>query len=116
MKKFIVFGCLVAFFLTQISLGGLTLDISSDTVLSYQTGKPQNSNPSCPIYNTSSNYLLGLTAYSGQSLLGNNEDLIQLQNNDFINVIGFGNWLDAVFPSITSEANECCNTTSGLKN
>ena len=116
----------------------LILDIVGDTITSYQTGSPSTKSKSlnhgydgdlqgstighdqdddnAQVYNQTSNFLLGLTAYGGGGgILRSNENLARLSNKDNVNVIGFGTQLSAVFPSNTDDAIQCCNTTEGLK-
>ena len=107
-----LFAQLVAFW--QVTIGttsDVKLTISSDTILAYATHSPHLATA----WETTGNYLTGLTAYAGVGYLGNNASILDYFVNQLnINVIGFGIELSSIFPSNTDDAIKCCNDTASL--
>ena len=66
-------------------------------------------------YNTTSKYLLGLSAY-GSSPLSNDTFLKELNGNLGVNVVGYGEQLNGILPRDQAQGIQCCNTTQGLTN
>ena len=109
-----------------VSKSTLILNIDSTTVITYQTATPASVDESSSTttrssvltdttYDTTSNYLLGLSAYGGLNNFGSGQTYAQLQRQDNIEVIGFGSYLSSVMPSDNSQRDSCCSTPDGLK-
>ena len=94
------------------------LSLILSTTFAQFLGITLNSNSLVTVNNwqKTSNYLLGLSAYSGLDVLYNNEANMDLYNGQYgINSIGYGGGMSDVLPESQSEAISCCNTASGLE-
>ena len=83
-------------------------------VSSYQLNISSDSLVSINDYDTTSTYLLGLSAYAGVGPLTNDSFLKQLNTELGVNVVGFGEQLNGILPTNQQQAEQCCNTVSGL--
>ena len=84
-------------------IDGLDVNISSLTLIS-KNG-----------YDTTSNYLLNLAAYSNVKPLSNESLLNYYHLTLGVNGFGFGQHLDGILPTNNNEGIQCCNTTNELK-